>query len=68
MFLLFLALIVFACMKRRAWSGQATWSRDLRHPHHRDPDEPSVTAEERFHEWHRRVHGREHGEDDTERV
>ena len=71
MFLIFLALIVVACMKRRAWGRQASWSWDVRHRHHRhdeagEPD--SRGEEERFEEWHRTMHTREHEADDNERV
>ena len=72
MFLVFLALIVVACMKRRAWGRRASWSWDDRPQHGGQatdgPRRPSV--KERFEEWHRTVHAREHGDeaDDTERV
>ena len=70
MFLIFLALIVVACMKRRAWARHGSWSWGEHHRHHGDAaDEPPPSDEERFEEWHRTMHAREHGEaDDTERV
>ncbi len=77
MFLVFLAIVVFACMGRRFKGRQRSGIRNERFRHwasdsHRR--DPSASTEERFEEWHRMTHAHEQadepapGPDDVERV
>ena len=65
-FLVFLAIISVACMKRRAWGSQSSARWHPRHRYHRhESDESRPSEEDRFEEWHRMVHDREHGDQES---
>ena len=61
MFLLFLAIVVVACIGRRSSGWRRSWARpEDRRPDWSDsPRRESPSTEERFEEWHRKVHADE---------
>jgi hypothetical protein len=57
MFLVLLAVILFACMGRRFSGRRPSRQGWARHDWSADRPRPSQAVKERFEEWHRHVHG-----------